>query len=179
MPALVVATNMETGEPAIFDQESLEMAVMASTAIPGIFPSLKIGGVEYVDGSMMSYCGLEPAWDHGARRMVVIEAPHPPPDRGIGVLKPLGRALQVALLRLCHLEVAWFSQRCPVVILDPELPLEGHTFNDFSKTPLLMQRGKAWTDDFIQSNEGELLRSFSSSRGREVQNLDGHPNSAN
>ncbi len=93
--------------------------------------------------------------------MVVIEAPHPPPDRGIGVLKPLSRALQLALVRLCHLEVASFSQRCPVVALDPEVSLEGHTFNDFSKTSRLIDEGKAWTENFLQSKEGELLRSFS------------------
>ena len=92
--------------------------------------------------------------------MVVIEAPHPPPGRGIGVLKPLGRALQVALLRLCHLEVDWFSERCPVVTLEPEVPLEGFTFDDFSRTPDLLESSKAWTEIFIQSDRGQLLRSF-------------------
>ena len=79
--------------------------MLASTAIPGLFPSVEIDGVQYVDGAMMSYCGLEPAWDRGARCIVVIEAPHPPPEKGVGIFKPLGRALQLALIRLCHLEV--------------------------------------------------------------------------
>ncbi len=93
--------------------------------------------------------------------MVVIAAPLAPPDRGVGVLKPLGRALQVALDRLCQLEVAWFSDRCPVVVLDPVVPLEGHTFMDFSKTPFLLERGKTWTEDFLRSDQGVLLKSFS------------------
>ena len=93
IPALVVATDLKTGEPAYFDQGLLEPAVMASTAIPGVFPPVEIDGVEYIDGAMMSNCGLEPAWDQGARRIVVIEIPHPPPGRGIGVLKPMARAL--------------------------------------------------------------------------------------
>ena len=165
VPVVIVATNMETGEPAVFHQGSLEQAVLASTAIPGLFPPVEIEGVQYVDGAMMSYCGLGPAWDHGARRIVVIEAPHPPPERGVGIFKPLSRALQLALVRLCHLEVESLSQRCQVVALHPELPLEGHTFDDFSKTPLLIEEGKAWTEAYLNSDEGELLKGFARSRG--------------
>ena len=160
VPALVVATNMETGEPAIFSQGAVEPAVLASTAIPGVFPPINIGGVEYVDGAMMSNCGLETAWNHGARRMVVIETPHVPPDKAVGILKPLSRALQVSMIRLCHLEVDWFSQRCPVVALEPEVPLEGITFDDFSRSSELLEMGRAWTENFIQSDRGQLLRSF-------------------
>ena len=161
VPAVMVATDMESGEPVVLHQGSVELAVLASSAIPGVFPPVQIDGKEYVDGGMMSNCGLEAAWNQGARRLVVIAAPLASPDRGVGVLKPLGRALQVALDRLCQLEVAWFSHRCPVVVLDPVVPLEGHTFNDFSKTPFLLERGKTWTEDFLRSDQGMLLRSFS------------------
>lgn len=161
VPVLVIATEMETGEPAVFSQGKLEPAVLASTAIPGVFPPIKIGNVEYVDGAMMSNCGLKPAWDHGARRMVVIESPHILPDRGFGVMKPLVRALSVSLLRLCHLEIELFSQKCSVVVLEPEVSMQTLAFNDFSRSEVLMEMGKAWTDDLLQSDRGELLRSFS------------------
>ncbi len=167
VPAVVVATNMETGEPAVFSRGAVEPAVLASTAIPGVFPPINIGGVEYVDGAMMSNCGLETAWNHGARRMVVIETPHVPPDKAVGILKPLSRALQVAMIRLCHREVDWFSEKCPVALLEPEVPLEGFTFDDFSRTPDLLERGKAWTENFIQSDRGQLLRSFARNRQEE------------
>ena len=167
VPALVVATNMETGEPAVFRQGLVEPAVLASTAIPGVFPPINIEGVEYMDGAMMSNCGLETAWNHGARRMVVIETPHVPPDRAVGILKPLSRALQVSMIRICHLEVEWFSQRCPVVALEPEMPLNGFTFDDFSRTPELLEKAEAWTEKFIQSDRGQLLRSFPGYREKE------------
>ncbi len=163
VPALVVATTMETGQPAIFSQGALEPAVLASTAIPGVFPPIRIDDVEYVDGAMMSNCGLQPAYEHGARRIVVIEAPHILPDKGFGVLKPLARALSVSLMRLCYLEVELFSQRCLVVLLEPIVDLHRYSFNDFSKTETLMETGKSWTEDFLRSPEGELLRSFSRS----------------
>ena len=89
IPAVVVATSVKTGELAVFHQGSLEQTVMVSTAIPGVSPPVRIGEADYVDGAMMSNCGLQAAWDHGARRMVVIEAPHVPPDKGFGVFRPL------------------------------------------------------------------------------------------
>ena len=160
VPALVVATNIETGEPAVFSQGAVEPAVLASTAIPGVFPPIDIEGVEYMDGAMISNCPLETAWNHGARRMVVIETPHAPPDKAVGILKPLTRALQVSMIRSCHREVDWFSQQCPVVALEPVMPLEGYTFDDFSNTPDLLERGRTWTESFLQNDQGELLRSF-------------------
>jgi hypothetical protein len=37
-----------------------------------------------------------------------------------------------------------------------------HTFNDFTKTEELMDKGRQWTEDLLGSEEGELLRSFAS-----------------
>ena len=83
------------------------------------------------------------------------------PIRDLACLGPsLARALSVSFIRLCHLEVEWFSQLCPVVALDPKVPLRGHRFNDFPKTAYLMERGKSWTEDYIKSSQGDLLRSF-------------------
>ncbi len=76
-------------------------------------------------------------------------------------MKPLVRALSVSLLRLCHLEVELFSQKCSVVLLEPEVTMQTLSFNDFSRSEVLMELGKAWTDDLLQSDRGELLRSFS------------------
>ena len=78
-------------------------------------------------------------------------------------MKPLVRALSVSLLRLCHLEIELFSQKCSVVVLEPEVSMQTLAFNDFSRSEVLMKMGKAWTDDLLQSDQGELLRSFSKS----------------
>ena len=57
----------------------------------------------------------------------------------------------------CHQLLASFVRWSA---LDPGLLLEGHTFNDFSKAPPLMERGKAWTEIFLRNDQGQLLRSF-------------------
>jgi len=50
---------MESGEPVLLDQGSVDLAVLASSAVPGVFPPVQIDGKEYVDGGVMSNCGLE------------------------------------------------------------------------------------------------------------------------
>jgi hypothetical protein len=47
-----------------------------------------------------------------------------------------------------------------VVRLAADLLLDGHSFNDFTKTEELIDNGRQWTEDLLGSEEGELLRSF-------------------
>ena len=49
------------------------------------------------------------------------------------------------------------------------MPLKGHTFDDSSKTPILIERGKAWTEAYLNSDKGELMKSFSRSLGKVKQ----------
>jgi len=38
--------------------------------------------------------------------------------------------------------------------------LDGHSFNDFTKTEELIDKGRQWIEDLLGSVEGELMRSF-------------------
>jgi NTE family protein len=53
-PLLVVATELASGQPAIFSSGELCVAVRASCAYPGMFTPVSIHGVLHVDG-MLSY----------------------------------------------------------------------------------------------------------------------------
>jgi NTE family protein len=53
----LVATNLDSGEPAPFgspgwDHIPISQAVQASSALPGLFPPVEIGGQYYVDGAL-------------------------------------------------------------------------------------------------------------------------------
>ncbi len=54
IPLLVVATELFTGQPAVFRQGPICAAVRASCAYPGMFTPIEINGVLHVDG-MLSY----------------------------------------------------------------------------------------------------------------------------
>jgi NTE family protein len=54
---IVVAVNADTGELAVFDRDSgveLVDAVTASTALPGLAPTVSINGARYIDGGVRS-----------------------------------------------------------------------------------------------------------------------------
>jgi NTE family protein len=56
-PTIVVAINAHTGELAAFDRDSgvdLVDAVAASTALPGLVPTVSINGTRYIDGGVRS-----------------------------------------------------------------------------------------------------------------------------
>src|SRR5580704_11774391 len=56
-PMIVVAVDAQTGELAAFDRDSgvdLVDAVTASTALPGLVPTVSINGVRYIDGGVRS-----------------------------------------------------------------------------------------------------------------------------
>lgn len=73
----IVATNWITGKPALFDNSLFHddvgvRAIMASTAIPGVFPAVAIDKYVYVDGGVVQNTPLKPAIDLGANELHVV-----------------------------------------------------------------------------------------------------------
>jgi NTE family protein len=73
----VAATNWRTGELRVFRNEDMTdgnglNALLASTAIPGIFPSVEIDNDPYVDGGVVMSTPLRPAIQAGATDLHVI-----------------------------------------------------------------------------------------------------------
>jgi predicted acylesterase/phospholipase RssA len=74
----VVATNWETGEVKAFENNDVAdkafgpQMIMASAAIPGLFPPVKIGEQLYVDGGTVMNTPLKSALQAGATTMHVV-----------------------------------------------------------------------------------------------------------
>jgi predicted acylesterase/phospholipase RssA len=70
-PLRIIATEWRTGDVRIFTNEELTreigpLIVLASAAVPGIFPPVYIGSHVYVDGGVVMNTPLSPAIDAGA-----------------------------------------------------------------------------------------------------------------
>ena len=72
VPLTVVATDFNAGKPATFRSGELGPALLASTAIPGLFPAVRIGDRHYLDGGVVDNTPLNTAIDEGAREVLAI-----------------------------------------------------------------------------------------------------------
>lgn len=72
LPLYVIATNLSHGGRAVFQRGPLMDAVLASSAIPGIFPPVRVDDALYADGGMVDGCSVETAIEMGACRIFVL-----------------------------------------------------------------------------------------------------------
>src|SRR5262249_58973121 len=61
------------GTRTIFSSGPIAPAAMATAAIPGIFPPVRIGDAVYVDGGAVDNASIETALALGARRIFVVD----------------------------------------------------------------------------------------------------------
>jgi predicted acylesterase/phospholipase RssA len=73
LPLYVIAANLNHADRAIFSRGPVMPAILASSAIPGIFPPVRIGEEIYVDGGALDNCSLDTALRAGARRLFVVD----------------------------------------------------------------------------------------------------------
>ncbi len=113
-----VATNLATGEVAIFNAGDAGMAVRASSAVPGVITPAKIAGNLYGDCQISSPLPVDAARRMGADKVIAVDVIYPPDDaRLTSVMRVLFQSATISTYRLKELERA----RADVVI-SPELP---------------------------------------------------------
>jgi NTE family protein len=93
IPIHVVATDLITGDEVLLSSGPAVDAVLASTAIPGVFPAVTIGGRELVDGGVTNNTPVSTAVRLGADRIVVLPT---------GFACALTRAPSGAIARALH-----------------------------------------------------------------------------
>jgi len=100
-PKLVVEmTNLETGEHEIADNQTCTWRhLLASSAIPMIFPPVRIGVHDYVDGTLTQGFPLLPPIQHGADTLYVVSSTCDRPRAGriSGLYEMAGRSLEIFL----------------------------------------------------------------------------------
>ena len=76
----VVATDLKTGESALFRTGNTGMAVRASAAVPGVFQPVSINGRDYVDGGLVSPIPARAARSLGANFVIAVDISVKPRD---------------------------------------------------------------------------------------------------
>lgn len=77
IPTAVIASDLATGSAVAFREGDLRQQILASAAIPGVFPPVTLQGRTFIDGGVSAHVPLLPARDLGAKTMVVFDTGFP------------------------------------------------------------------------------------------------------
>ncbi|MBT9252973.1 MAG: patatin-like phospholipase family protein [Brockia lithotrophica] len=96
IPTAVVATDLERGEPVVFRQGPADIAVRASTAIPGIFEPVFYQGRILVDGGVVERVPLAVLREMGADVVIGVDvALKPGKPRITGLYDVIYQSLEI------------------------------------------------------------------------------------
>ncbi|MEK0416671.1 MAG: hypothetical protein RI949_677 [Pseudomonadota bacterium] len=78
LPLGIVATDLDSGLPILFQRGDTGAAVRASSAVPAVFQPVRIGNREYVDGGLASPVPVRFARQMGADLVIAVDITTPP-----------------------------------------------------------------------------------------------------
>ena len=151
IPVEVVATSMTDGGERWFTYGPAVEAVLASAAMPAIFPPVEIDGERYIDGGVVDNVPLQRAIDAGATRIVVLLCSppvfHPPVTKR--PVEVMINALFIAIHARFVREMSHLPEHVEVILC---IGPEGTTrdFDDFSTTEHLIALGRAEASEVVR-----------------------------
>lgn len=137
IPLAVAATDIISGEPAVFTQGELVAPVRASCAYPGMFLPVNINGRLLVDGLLAHAVPAAPLREMGAERVisVYLNARWVKPRGPRHVFDIIGQCFSIAQDKMCGL---WKS--VSDIVVEPEIG--DFSYDDFARAPELVQAGE-------------------------------------
>ncbi|MEU7477910.1 patatin-like phospholipase family protein [Lentzea sp. NPDC042327] len=154
LPFGAVSVDCVTGEAVNITSGDLVPAILASAAIPGVYPPVRIADRVLYDGGVLANVPIRQALAMGAQSLVVLDCAFP------GHLPTVPETLAETLLfwatlgmrNQAVLEVELASQQVPVLYL-PGPPVQAVTPLDFSHTAELVEASYVASAAFLTSLE--------------------------
>ncbi len=154
LPFGAVTTDIATAAPHVLVKGTLLDALLASTAIPGIFPSVTVEGRQLYDGGVVANVPVTQALAMGAQSLVVLDAvfpgqlPWPPATLAEALLF----TAMVTMRTQSALEAPLAASRVPVVYL-PGPAIHRLSPLEFGHTAMLIEGGYEAARPFLASLE--------------------------
>lgn len=149
----VVATNLLTGLDRRFSTGDAVDAILASAAIPAIFPPITIDGIPYIDGGVVNNTPISHAVELGASDVWVL-----PAGTACGLeaapTSSLAMALQALSLlinRRLQRDITALADRCNLRVFPPLCPVTVSP-TDFGKARELIDRSYRQSVEWITSD---------------------------
>lgn len=159
VPVHLLATNVLTGEEVCLSGGDAVSAVLASAAIPGVFPPVEREGLVLCDGGVVNNAGISRAVGLGADHIYVLPAGYAcalsrPP---VGALASAMHAVSLLTHRRLLLEVAELADRVDLHVLPPLCPVSLSPL-DFGRATQLVRRGFQTTQEWLAAGGDRLPR---------------------
>ncbi len=136
LPLGIVATDLDSGAPVLFQRGDTGVAVRASSAVPAVFQPVKIGNREFVDGGLVSPVPVRFARQMGAEMVIAVDISSPPDGNATtDVMKMLLQTFAIMGKSINHFEL-----READIVLRPTLT--GVSSADFSARLRAIQAGR-------------------------------------
>lgn len=132
VPLRVVAADLVTGDEVVYANGDLHPVLLASAALPGIFPPVELHGRTLVDGAVVNLVPISHAIAGPVNRIFVLDVSDP-----LGSERPIRSPLDVVVRAFAisrnlrfELELQWVPKDVEVVVLPR--PTDDRDFFDFS-----------------------------------------------
>ena len=154
VPFHVVATDVLTGRDLRLGTGSAIDAVLASAAIPGIFPPVTIDGVELMDGGIANNTPISHAVTLGADEVWVLSTGHAcgltkPPHTALSMML---HAFSVAIEERLNLDIEEYAETVDLKVVPPLCPVNVLP-TDFGQSARLIDAARAQTVEWMQRQD--------------------------
>jgi NTE family protein len=154
IPLAIVATGADHGERVVLRSGSLLSAVLASSAIPGLWPAVEVAGRRLVDGGLVANCDLETAVELGMSDVILVDVMSDGlQSTNLSVGEVLEHSVRIAARRQTELAIRTFGIGLRIALLRASLDAEPH-LGDFSLTQKLFLDGRSAGERFLVRHLG-------------------------
>lgn len=157
IPVHVVATDVLSGTEVVLSGGDAIAAILASTAIPAVFPPMTIDEQVLFDGGVADNTPISQAVALGATRVVVVPAGvscalAQPPRSAIATAV---HALTLLIEQRLVLDVAAYGDQVELIVLPPLCPLSVSS-SDFRSAGLLIERARRTSNTWLEAGNHHL-----------------------
>jgi len=150
LPLHIVTTDIVSGDSVVLSEGSAARAIVASTAIPGVFAPVRYRNRFLADGAISSNTPVKVAVAKGARRLIILPtgyacALEKPP---VGAVANALHALTLLIARQLVNDLVDLPHDIEYVVVPPLCPLVGSPY-DFSRTADHIERAIRKTDAWL------------------------------
>ena len=136
LPLGIVATDLDNGQPILFQVGDPGVAVRASSAVPAVFQPVRIGSREYVDGGLVSPVPVRFARQMGAEFVIAVDISEQPDGAATGDMM----RILLQTFSIMGRSISQFELQAADIVIRPRLA--GVPAADFSARRRSIQAGR-------------------------------------